>query len=296
MPLKPELKIREYEVYRAYYCGVCKSIGKYFGQLPRFGLINEAASLAIVLTCCTEKDVRPTIKMQKCIAHPVRKRQCVTSGEAIKYAACVNVLLEYHKLMDSYYDNHNIISKTAAVSIKRAYRKARRFAPILCDLIEIYMNDQQILEKNNCDSIDKAAEPTAKMLAEIFSWKDSEYFDCNPVLVEALNSFGYNMGKWIYIVDAITDIEEDMKKKQYNVLLNNSDYYKEKEISENVIFTINMCLANASSSWERVKQAVNLNENTKIRDLFAIIDNLVYLGMRNVSEKVTGGKICERSV
>ena len=30
---------------------------------------------------------------------------------------------------DSYYDNHNILSKTAAASIKRAYRKAARKPP-----------------------------------------------------------------------------------------------------------------------------------------------------------------------
>ena len=35
---KGELKVREYEVYTGYYCGVCKSIGRRYGQLPRMVL------------------------------------------------------------------------------------------------------------------------------------------------------------------------------------------------------------------------------------------------------------------
>ena len=27
VPEKPEMKIKEYELFRAYYCGVCRSIG-----------------------------------------------------------------------------------------------------------------------------------------------------------------------------------------------------------------------------------------------------------------------------
>ncbi|HPV63556.1 MAG TPA: DUF5685 family protein, partial [Fervidobacterium sp.] len=27
-PLKPELKIKEYDIFRGYYCGVCTALGK----------------------------------------------------------------------------------------------------------------------------------------------------------------------------------------------------------------------------------------------------------------------------
>ena len=41
---KGELKVREYEVYCGYYCGICKSIGRRYGQLPRMALSYDAAS------------------------------------------------------------------------------------------------------------------------------------------------------------------------------------------------------------------------------------------------------------
>ncbi len=296
-PLKPELKIREFDVYRAFYCGVCKSIGKTFGQLPRFALINETASLAIILTACSGQSDFLDINQSKCIAHPIRKRPCASGSQAITYAACVNVLLAYHKLMDSYYDNKSVLSKSGAIAIKRSYKKARRFSPILCDFIEIYMKDQLTLEKNKCCSLDEACEPTAKMLAEIFSWKDNVFFDSDPVMSDNLNTFGYNLGKWIYIVDAVSDAVEDKKKKQYNVLLECSDYYDftKQEPSENIIFTMNMCLANTAGAWENIKRTVKDKKGIKT-DLFAIIDNLVYLGMRNVSDKIIGGQRSERPI
>jgi len=40
---KGELKVREYEVYCGYYCGICKSIGRRYGQLPRMALSYDAA-------------------------------------------------------------------------------------------------------------------------------------------------------------------------------------------------------------------------------------------------------------
>ena len=46
---KGELKVREYEVYCGYYCGICKSIGRRYGQLPRMALSYDAAFLAILL-------------------------------------------------------------------------------------------------------------------------------------------------------------------------------------------------------------------------------------------------------
>ena len=46
---KNELKVREFEMYQAYYCGICKSIGRRFGQLPRMVLSYDSVFLALVL-------------------------------------------------------------------------------------------------------------------------------------------------------------------------------------------------------------------------------------------------------
>ena len=34
---KNELKVRDYTLYQGYYCGICKSIARRIGQIPRLG-------------------------------------------------------------------------------------------------------------------------------------------------------------------------------------------------------------------------------------------------------------------
>ena len=37
-PLECELKVRDQALYRAYYCGLCKTIGRRYGQVARVAL------------------------------------------------------------------------------------------------------------------------------------------------------------------------------------------------------------------------------------------------------------------
>ena len=78
---KPELKVREYEVYCGYYCGVCKSIGKRYGQLPRMTLSYDAAFLAILLESVSADLDAPT--QEHCIAHPLIKKKTIIRNPAI---------------------------------------------------------------------------------------------------------------------------------------------------------------------------------------------------------------------
>ena len=48
-PLKPELKIREYEAFRSYYCGICMHIKECFGNIPRMSLNYDMTFLGLLL-------------------------------------------------------------------------------------------------------------------------------------------------------------------------------------------------------------------------------------------------------
>ena len=50
VPEKPEMKIKEYELFRAYYCGICRSMGRRFGQLKRLTLSYDTTFLAVLLS------------------------------------------------------------------------------------------------------------------------------------------------------------------------------------------------------------------------------------------------------
>ena len=47
---KPELKVREYETYRASYCGLCHSLKRRQGRLGQLTLSFDMTFLALLLT------------------------------------------------------------------------------------------------------------------------------------------------------------------------------------------------------------------------------------------------------
>lgn len=262
-----------------YYCGVCRSIGRNFGQLPRLGLVNEAAALALILSISSGKAGAPEISRRSCVSHPLKKSMSVINSDETDYAAAVNVMLVYFKLLDSWQDDKNIAARTAAFSLKGAFKKASKSYPIASDSIYFALKRLSALEKRACDSIDEAAEPFSSIMSDIFMWKDSDIFVQNPVLLDLLGKIGYNVGKWIYITDAVSDFDSDKKKGSYNVL---AVKYKDRPDMDNVRFILEMCLAGAAKAWEKIKEIQAYGKNTdniNIKNALGAVDNLFYIGM-----------------
>ena len=89
---KPDLKVREYELYCGYYCGICKYIGSEYGQLPRMSLSYDAAFLAVLLASVIDEPDQPT--QEHCIAHHIRKRT-VVRNKSIEYAGDLMLILAW---------------------------------------------------------------------------------------------------------------------------------------------------------------------------------------------------------
>ena len=49
---KPELKIREYEEYKAVYCTLCRVIGRDYGQISRTLLSYDATFYVLLCLAC----------------------------------------------------------------------------------------------------------------------------------------------------------------------------------------------------------------------------------------------------
>ena len=108
-PLKPELKIREYEMFRGYYCGVCMHIKDTFGNLPRLTLNYDMAFLGLLLDALHNET--PKIDFKRCMAHPLKKKPMIIDNKALEYTAAMNVSLVYYKLIDDVNDDKSIKSK-----------------------------------------------------------------------------------------------------------------------------------------------------------------------------------------
>ena len=91
---KNELKIKDYNTFRAYYCGLCKSLGKRYNQLVRLGLSYDLTFLALVGDSLSNEDA--VILKDGCIKH-IGSHMICSNNHAIDYASDMSVILSYYK-------------------------------------------------------------------------------------------------------------------------------------------------------------------------------------------------------
>jgi len=284
MPDKPELKIKEYEAFNAFYCGVCKSIGRRYGNIPRLILNYDSAFLAILLWSLEDKNLE--VNRERCIVHPIKKRLLVIKNDIIDYSADINIILSYFNLEDNKRDEGSIIAKTGTVILKPIYKKLRRKYRKKCDIIEQRLEELATLEKNMCTSMDMAAEPFARIMEEVIAYNPL----CKDENVEKIIRWlGYNLGKWIYLLDAFDDMEDDAKKNRYNPFLHKKDLKKE-EISELKNRIRSRVEFNLIYSLDQIGKAYELLHAKNVRGL---IENIIYLGMYKKTEKILGVGRCK---
>ena len=280
---KPELKVREYEVYMGYYCGVCKYIGAEYGQLPRMVLSYDAAFLALLLACVDETPDAPV--QEHCIAHHI-KDKTIIRNRAVEYAGDVMLILAWYKMLDDAQDEGKIYAKASARLLKRLHRKLVQKYPALCDGIEINLAKLNGLEKAKCASLDEAAESFSKIMDVIFREGARALYPDLQELHETFGRIGYHMGKWIYLMDAADDIEENIESGAYNPLLYRFEYRggedteTPRQFRERIRGDLEFNLYQYLAVLSQQTGSLDIQKNQ------GIIDNVIYLGMNRKTEEI----------
>ena len=217
-PYNPELRVRELEEYKAVYCGLCKQLGRSFSVFARFTLSYDFAFLAMLKTAL-DSEICPETERCACIAHPFCKRIRVRENAAMQMAARAAMISVYYKLLDDRADEGFFRRIGAALLLpfaKRARRKALAFADgAAADEAAAKMSAAQgQLEAEKCQIPDAAAEPTANFLAAVLK-------NCAATAEQAavLERFGYLLGRYVYLCDALDDLEDDRRRGRYNPFL-----------------------------------------------------------------------------
>lgn len=279
-PDKPELKIREFEVFRGYYCSVCKCISKRYGQVPRLALSYDLAFLAVLLDATSREAVCGD--MVRCFAHPVRKRLVVRPNRFIDYASDMNIILAYYNLGDKWSDEKSFLGGCGCLVLKNAFIKASKRYQEKAEKIENMLDELNRLEREKCDSVDAAAEPFANIMREVFECPHVE----DEKKRKVLGWMGYNIGRWIYILDAWDDLADDVKSGSYNPILvqyrydgGDLDAFK-AGVKDKLDFSLTYSL----SECEKAYALLGAEKNT------GILDNIIYSGLIVKTDKVLQGR------
>ena len=212
-----ELKVKEHELYKATYCGLCRSMGKCTGQCSRMTLNYDFVFLALTRYAISPCELK--FKARRCLAHPFAKRSSMEQNEILDYCSEASAILNYQKIIDDINDEKGL-KKLGAVLLRpfvsHSRKKAIKKNPALRELdslISTKLDELNQLEKSDSIGVDVPAACFGDILGEIMS------FDLDGTDKRIAFEFGKHIGAWIYVADALDDMREDAKKGRYNPLL-----------------------------------------------------------------------------
>ena len=262
-PDRPYLFIKDETLYKALYCGVCKSIGAECGQMARSALTYDMAFMSALLHNIRGDDVK--IVRRRCAVHPIRRRPMTETDDVTRLLACVNTVLAYYKLTDDKADG----DKRGALRFlyNKGYKRALKKYPNVVDIVSEQMRAQAELEKQSCTSIDMACEPTAQKMRQLSAEVLGEHSN------EHTEGLSYAIGKWVYLIDALDDYDKDVKKGRYNVLhLNYGEKTKKEALKKGeseLVFIFDSLFADMRSHLYNIKFKFNhdLTDNIILRGI-----------------------------
>ena len=258
-PLMSELKLKDYEKFRSYYCGMCYSIKNKFGNIPRLGLNYDATFFAVLIDGLNSEYTKSF--KTKCLKHPLENRECIETNSALDYATDLNMALIYYKLLDDYLDNNSLKSLALVKSLTPYYKKLSNNN--LDTIIKDNLNKLHSLEHSgNFSSLDEICHPFSHIVGEVLKECPFKLKDDGKEARNNLYLFGYYFGKWIYLIDAFDDLKEDMEGGKFNPI---SKVYNKKK-----------------HSYEELLDIVSCSEKLKDLPLIKnkeIIENVINLGL-----------------
>lgn len=253
---KGDMKFKEFDIYHSYYCGLCQTLKKKYGRLGQISLSYDITFLVMLLSSLYEPETE--IFEVKCAAHPFEKHP-VRSNEFSYYGADMNLLFTYYKCKDDWEDDKKLTRLVYKSSLKRAYRNICSHYGEKTKKISNLMRELAQEEKRQNQDIDHMAGIFGEIMGELMTPKNDEWRD-------GLRAMGNNLGKFIYLLDAYEDIEEDLKKGRYNPL---KKRFETPDFEEETKTVLTMIMAECCKEFEKLPIIENVE----------ILRNILYSGV-----------------
>lgn len=260
---EPELKVKDLKKYRAYYCGLCRTLKEDYGFMGQMTLTYDMTFAVILLSSLYETTTKH--EEHRCKVHPA-KRQHMLQNEITSYAAAMNVLLAYYHMEDDWQDDRKVSSLMTKSLIQGKAKKTIEKYPRQSEIIRKSLKELGECEHENSMDIDRAAGCFGRLMAELFVWKED-------IWEKTLRKMGFYLGKFIYLMDAYEDLPEDRKKNSYNPL---KELAKRPDYEAQMEQILRMMIAESTVRFEQLPCLVDVD----------ILRNILYDGVWNHYNKI----------
>lgn len=262
--------------WQSFMCGLCFSTKKMFGNISRMAITNDVNFFNVLFHSVLDSEVK--LEEKKCFSHPLKKQAMLEVSPLTDKIAIAHVILVYYNLLDDVLDGSKK-KKIALNTIKKDYEKAKG---LWGEFDEVLNDDYQELRKLEKTAGNKSLDLISHPFAEL-----SRSF-AKLVLEDKYNDtvgdLCYNVGKWVYLIDALDDVKEDLKHKQFNAFTNSYgadslDFVAENK--EEITFVMYAVL-------NRIAQCYNDLNKTMYS---CLLENIIFESMRNKTKQILNKKL-----
>lgn len=269
---KPEIRFKDFDLYRSFYCGLCRELREKYGISGQITLTYDMTFVVVLLSALYEP---PTQKgTTRCVIHPVCK-QPVRKNAATEYGADMNVLLTYYKCMDDWEDEKKFAALGYGKILQRKNNQLSYRYPEKAEKIRKLLEELSQMEKAGETDIDKMSGCFGRIMEEIFAWK-------TDVWEGSLRRMGFYLGKFIYIMDAYEDLPKDIEKHSYNPL---KEMVKEDGYEARCKEILFMMMGECAAAFEQLPCIQNID----------ILRNILYDGVWKRYQKLQEKSALEKS-
>lgn len=252
----PRLTQEQQERYRACYCGLCRTLKKEYGGTARLVLSYDMTFLILLLSSLYEPEEEMGEK--RCLVHPTKKRPYFTT-RFTEYAAAMNIALSYHKCLDDWHDDKNVIRFLQAQLLRPGAKKAEGKYPMQCRVFRERLQELSAMEKLLLCDPDSTSACFGAITESLFVPDPADHW------AKHLGAMGRLLGQFIYLNDALLDLKDDEKKGRFNPLKGHA----EPDHEEDFFPILKVILGECTEEFEHLPLVQDLE----------ILRNILYSGV-----------------
>ena len=272
-PALERLDEAQRDAYQSAYCGLCHALGRRHGFWARFTLQYDLTFLAILLSAGEAQD---SSLCRRCPVHPLRGPRACLNGVRLDAAADQSMILTWYKLSDDVDDRGAVAGlpyRLIRRLFRRSYRRAAEARPEFDAQVREGLDLLRRLEEERSPELDRAADAFARVLVSA-----SAAYPEGSLMRRTLGELLYHLGRWIYLMDAWDDLQEDKKRGRYNPL--DARFQGHAEEEKEYLNTT------AAHSVRLAGAAANLMD---LGSWAGVVENILYLGLPAVQSAVLDG-------
>lgn len=278
VPVEGLLSADERRVYRSYYCETCHHLREEYGFIPTLTVNYEMTFANLFFNSIFDDgkliDNKPGGLF--CIL-----RHSASDAKLMSDLTAYTILVAKNSLVDDVADDKNDVKgKLGLLALNPSIRRACRDYPEYDRMI--MGGYEKLREMENSGEKDPfvMGRYSAQSMIDVFDLMLGDRIDDD--IRELFRGFGV----WVYIMDAVEDLDTDYKEKHYNpFLVSNDSFQDKKQFIRDNIFEIGdvmgKAIKNIQDRYAVLRPRLKFNQG--------IIDNIIGMGLSASAHRIIRG-------